>query len=91
MQFHFSFIRYPATLAVTLQGHIPDLNRSRSFSRPMSVLQEELTGDIYFENSGNILIDTAVEELPNMDKVDNASSAAGGMERKTVLDICVSV
>lgn len=59
--FHF---RYPATLTVTLKGYVPDLNRSRSFSRPLSVLEEEITENIYCEETENI-VDTPIDLVQN--------------------------
>lgn len=41
---------------MTLKGYIPELNRSRSFSRPLSVLEEEITGDIYCEDAENMVV-----------------------------------
>lgn len=42
-----SFRKYPAYLTVTVGGYQPETTGSVSLTRPMSVLEEETTGDIY--------------------------------------------
>lgn len=59
-----NFKRYPATLTVTLNGYKPDLSRSKSFSRPMSVLEEELTRDIYSEPP-DMFLDAMINKDPS--------------------------
>lgn len=41
------FRKYPAYLSVTVASYQPEPTRSVSMTRPMSVLEEEMTGDIY--------------------------------------------
>lgn len=43
----FLFRNYPAYLNVTVGSYRPETTRSVSLTRPMSVLEEEMTGDIY--------------------------------------------
>lgn len=43
--------KYPAYLAVKIGSYKPELTRSISLRRPMSVLEEEITGDIYINAS----------------------------------------
>lgn len=45
--FFLSFRKYPAHLAVTVGSYQPETTGSVSLTRPMSVLEEETTGDIY--------------------------------------------
>lgn len=45
--FHSNFRKYPAYLSVTVESYRPESTRSVSLTRPMSVLEEEITGDIY--------------------------------------------
>lgn len=45
--FHSNFRKYPAYLSVTVESYRPKSTRSVSLTRPMSVLEEEITGDIY--------------------------------------------
>lgn len=47
----FKIRRYPASLSVTVGPYKPELQQSISISRPMSVLEEEITGDIYTRSS----------------------------------------
>lgn len=39
--------KYPASLSVTVSSYQPESTQSVSLTRPMSVLEEEITGDIY--------------------------------------------
>lgn len=64
--------RYPATLTVTLLCYEPDLAHSVSLSRPMSVLDEEITGDICSDIS-----DTKSEEIDIRSTIPKTATTAG--------------
>lgn len=64
------YFRYPAILSVTVGSYEPDLNHSVSLSRPMSVLDEEITGDICSEAS-----DTKSEELDMSYTISRSATA----------------
>lgn len=66
----FLLFRYPATLSITVKGYEPDLKRSMSFSRPMSVLEEELTGDICTNASAEPTV-TATDSQPLRRKLNH--------------------
>lgn len=72
-----------------MKGYVPDLNRSRSFSRPMSVLEEELTGDIYSDNLDNLISNTVVDELSVIAVADSARATSNSVGRKVSVDINV--
>lgn len=57
---------------MTLKGYVPELNRSRSFSRPLSVLEEEITGDIYCEDTENAVV--APHDYVQNDKLTETNS-----------------
>lgn len=50
--------KYPGNLSVTVGSYKPELTRSVSLIRPMSVLEEEITGDIYTQGSDNEELET---------------------------------
>lgn len=77
--------RYPATLTMALQDYVPDLSRSKSCSRPLSVLEEEITGDIYSEECENILaaaISTAVTD----DELNDANGDVEAVDNRNKLN-----
>lgn len=61
----YNFRKYPAYLSVTVGSYQPETTRSVSLTRPMSVLEEETTGDIYTCGSdGDDLIDEQSQAIP---------------------------
>lgn len=55
---NYYYRKYPGNLSVTVGSYKPELTRSVSLTRPMSVLEEEVTGDIYTQGSDNEELET---------------------------------
>lgn len=78
-----AFLRYPATLSVTIQNCVPDMNRSKSFSRPLSVLEEELTRDIYSEECDRLLgASVSTEVMNDTEGNGNANNKTSALQQQ---------
>lgn len=67
------FRKYPAYLTVTVGAYQPDTTGSVSLTRPMSVLEEETTGDIYTcASDGDDQIDEESHQLTAHSTAENA-------------------
>lgn len=67
------FRKYPAYLTVTVGAYQPETTGSVSLTRPMSVLEEETTGDIYTcASDGDDQIDEESHQLTSRSATENS-------------------
>lgn len=82
MKIH-TFRKYPAYLTVTVGSYQPESTGSVSLTRPMSVLEEETTGDIYTcASDGDDHIDEESHQLTSRTAPENpAQNQQNGINR----------
>lgn len=80
----FVFCRYPGFLTITIREYLPKLNQSKSFSRPLSVLEEEITGDVQYGDIENV---PSVADLANMTKNEASNDSTTAPDAKPTMNV----
>lgn len=79
--------KYPAYLSVTVGSYQPETTHSISLTRPMSVLEEEMTGDIYTcASEGDDGIEEPIETANSTAKQNQSQNTRENMN-KSVLKV----